>query len=73
MLNFIESTRLTSVQLISAAEPRQLTFEPIGSAVSFTLPAPTLAPGRNEIQWRALSLDGHVVEGSIIIVVRADR
>ena len=32
---------------------------------------PELAPGRNEIRWTALSADGHVIEGSLIIVLRA--
>jgi methionine-rich copper-binding protein CopC len=72
-LNFIEPTRLVSVTLATAGESRRLTFEPGGSSTTFTIAAPALASGRNEVQWRALSQDGHVVEGSLILVVRPSR
>lgn len=70
-LVFIEPTRLTSVTLVTAAGERRLDFAPSGSALEFHIDAPDLAAGRNEVQWRALSRDGHVVEGSIIVMVRA--
>lgn len=70
-LVFIESTRLTSVLLVNAAGERRLAFSPSGSALEFHVDDPDFAAGRNEVQWRALSLDGHVVAGSVIVVVRA--
>ncbi|MDZ4689680.1 copper resistance protein CopC [Terricaulis sp.] len=69
-LTFGEPTRLTSVAVATASGERRLNFTPSGSATTFTVPAPQLAAGRNEVRWRALSRDGHPVEGSIIIVVR---
>lgn len=69
-LTFGESTRLTSVAVATASGERRLDFTPSGSATTFTVAAPVLAAGRNEVRWRALSRDGHPVEGSIIIVVR---
>lgn len=72
-LTFVEPTRLTSLVLVTSAGEKRLTFTPSGSARSFTSARPPLLRGRNEIRWRALSQDGHVVEGSIIIVLRAPR
>jgi methionine-rich copper-binding protein CopC len=69
-LTFGEPTRLTSVAVATTAGERRLDFTPFGSATTFTVAAPNLAAGRNEVRWRALSRDGHPVEGSIIIVVR---
>lgn len=69
-LTFNEPTRLTSLVLVTTDGKRRLAFAPTRSARSFTTRAPRLALGRNEIRWRALSQDGHVVEGSIIIVLR---
>ncbi len=70
-LTFLEPARLTSLVLVTAAGEKTLAFTPKGSATSFTSPKPALVKGRNEIRWTALSRDGHVVEGSIIIVLRA--
>jgi methionine-rich copper-binding protein CopC len=69
-LTFSEPTRLTSVAVATASGERRLDFTPSGSATTFTVAAPNLTVGRNEVRWRALSRDGHPVEGSIIIVVR---
>ncbi|MEZ5958578.1 MAG: copper resistance protein CopC [Hyphomonadaceae bacterium] len=69
-LTFGEPTRLTSVAVATASGERRLDFTPAGSATTFTVASPQLAAGRNEIRWRALSRDGHPVDGSIIIVVR---
>ncbi|KQN07102.1 hypothetical protein ASE85_18665 [Sphingobium sp. Leaf26] len=72
-ITFLESASLTSLTLVTAAGERQMPFTPTGSALIFVSPKPGFAPGRNEIRWRALSRDGHVVEGSIIVVMRAPR
>jgi len=73
VINFNEPARLTSVVLVEAGMPeRKLAFTPpSGSANTFTMPAPNLGSGRNEIKWKALSKDGHPISGSIIIVIRS--
>lgn len=72
-LTFLERTRLTSLVLVTASGERRLAFKPGGSALTFTVANPALVRGRNEVRWRALSQDGHVVEGSIILVLRAPK
>jgi methionine-rich copper-binding protein CopC len=69
-LTFGELTRLTAVSVASADGERRLAFTPPGSATTYTIAAPNLSPGRNEIVWRVISRDGHPVTGSIIIVIR---
>lgn len=72
VINFSEPARLTSVVLLEPGLPdRKLDFGPSGMATTFTLPAPNLGSGRNEIKWKALSKDGHPIEGSIIVVIRS--
>lgn len=70
-LAFVEPARLTSLVLVNTAGERRLEFTPSGSAETFTAAKPGFAPGRNELRWKALSKDGHVIEGSIIIVLRS--
>jgi methionine-rich copper-binding protein CopC len=71
IINFNEPARLVSVVVANAsAAERKLQFTPAAEGVSFTIAAPALERGRNEIKWRALSKDGHPVSGSIIIVVK---
>lgn len=70
-LTFLEAVRLTSLVLVTTSSERKLQFAPSGSAVTFTVTRPDLAPGRNEVRWKALSDDGHVIEGSVIVVLRA--
>ena len=70
-INFEHPAHLTSVVLVQSGKPeRKLSFTPGGGATSFKLPDPNLEAGRNEIRWKALSGDGHVVAGSLILVVR---
>ncbi|WP_033921032.1 copper resistance CopC family protein [Sphingomonas sp. 37zxx] len=71
VLNFIEPSRLTSLVVVTATGERRLPFGPTGSGVTFTAQKPGFVRGRNEIRWRALSRDGHVIEGSIIVVLHA--
>lgn len=72
VIDFSEPARLTSVILIEPGMPdRKLDFTPGGMARTFTMPAPNLVSGRNEIRWKALSKDGHPIEGSIIVVIRS--
>ena len=66
-----EEARLTSVVAVAADETeRKLPFSPAGSALSFTVEAPGLAAGRNEVRWKALSKDGHPIAGTIILVIK---
>jgi copper resistance protein C len=72
VINFNEPARLVSVLITSVgAAERKLQFTPAGEAASFTIAAPALANGRNEIKWRALSRDGHPINGTIILVVKS--
>ncbi len=70
-INFNEAARITSIILIAPGQPeRKLDVMPSGSSTSFMVHDPKLATGRNEIKWKALSKDGHPIEGSIIIVIK---
>ena len=72
-IRFAHAARLTSVVLLGEdSQERRLDFTPGGSAVSFKLPEPDLGPGRNEIRWKALSDDGHVISGSLIYTIQSD-
>ena len=67
---FEHIAQLTSVTVVVAGqEPRKLGFTPLGNAFNFTLANPQLAPGRNEVHWKALSSDGHVIEGTLAFTV----
>lgn len=70
-IEFNESARLTAVIVASAdGSERKLAFAPESSDTVFTVEAPQLEEGRNEVRWTALSKDGHPIKGTIIIVVR---
>jgi methionine-rich copper-binding protein CopC len=70
-INFEHTTHLTSVVVLEAGKAqRSLAFTPSGGARSFRLPVPKLGPGRSEIQWKALSSDGHVVSGLLVLVIK---
>lgn len=70
-LHFNQAAQLTSATVAGADDKaaRKLEFTPTGSSDTFTITAPKLADGRNEIAWKALSKDGHVSAGSIKITV----
>lgn len=71
VINFSEPARLVSVIVTSqGAAERKLQFAPAAEAASFSVAAPKLASGRNEIKWHALSRDGHPISGTIILVVK---
>lgn len=69
-LTFRGEARLTSVVAVVNGAERRLEFTPKASATSFRIENPQLQPGRNEIQWKALSKDGHVVSGSLTFTVK---
>lgn len=69
-IHFEHPVHLTAVALLEGGKSeRKLEFTPHGSDTSFKLPNPDLHPGRNEIRWKALSSDGHVISGSLILVI----
>jgi copper resistance protein C len=68
---FKDAVQLTSVTVtVAGQEDRKLDFAPKASAQIFIIADPKLAKGRNEIKWRALSKDAHVMSGTVIYVVR---
>ena len=70
-VKFKDAVQLTSVMLVLPdGTKRKLTFTPATSAQQFSIAAPELANGRNELQWKALSRDGHVLSGSLAYVVK---
>jgi methionine-rich copper-binding protein CopC len=69
-ITFEHAAQLTSVILVSPGHAdRKLSFEPIGSSLEFKLATPNLAPGRNELHWKGLSSDGHVIEGTLVYTI----
>lgn len=70
-ITFAAPARLTAAVVTQAdGSERKLRFAPRGSASTFTIEDPALAIGRNEVRWTALSQDGHVVSGTIVLTVR---
>ena len=65
-MKFHHPVNLTSVVVVDASKAeRKLEFTPHAAATAFQLPTPQLAAGHNEIKWKGLSQDGHVVTGSL--------
>jgi len=70
-ISFRETARLTSVVVIEAGKTsRRLKFAPSGSATVFKIENPHLGPGSNQIHWKALSMDGHAIGGSLVLVIK---
>jgi methionine-rich copper-binding protein CopC len=71
-ITFKEAARLTSVVVHQEGKPeRKLAFEPKTSGTTFKIANPKLAEGKSEVHWIALSRDGHVVKGVIVLSVKA--
>jgi len=69
-ITFEHAAQLTSVIVVSPGHAdRKLGFEPIGSSLEFKLPTPNLTAGRNELRWKGLSSDGHVIEGTLVYTI----
>jgi methionine-rich copper-binding protein CopC len=69
-ITFEHIAQLTSVVVVTGVEtPRKLEFEPLGNAFNFKLVQPRFAPGRNEVRWKVLSSDGHVIGGTLVYTV----
>src|SRR5687768_6893008 len=70
-VQFKHAMQMTSVVVLDAAKSeRKLTFTPATSAALITINDPALQVGRNEIRWKGLSKDGHVITGTLVFVVR---
>src|SRR5262245_37999486 len=66
-ITFEHAAQLTSVIVVAPGHAdRKLSFQPIGSSLEFKLAEPNLAPGRNEVRWKGLSSDGHVIAGTLV-------
>jgi methionine-rich copper-binding protein CopC len=70
-MKFRHPINLTSVVVVDAGKgERKLEFTPHASAAVFKLTNPQLAAGRNELAWKGLSSDGHVVTGSLVFEIK---
>ena len=70
-IQFKHAVQMTSVVVLDAAKSeRKLTFTPATSAALITINEPALQPGRNEIRWKGLSKDGHVISGTLVFAVK---
>jgi copper resistance protein C len=70
-IQFKHAVQMTSVVVLDAAKSeRKLTFAPVTSAALITIDEPALQVGRNEIRWKGLSKDGHVISGTLLFAVK---
>jgi methionine-rich copper-binding protein CopC len=70
-IQFREEARMTSVVVVEPGKAaRKLAYTPNAAAMVFKIADAALGPGRSEIQWKALSKDGHVVSGAIVLVIQ---
>jgi copper resistance protein C len=70
-MRFHGPINLTAVVVVDASKAeRKIEFTPHGSATVFQLPNPQLAPGHNEVKWKGLSKDGHVVTGTLVYEIK---
>ena len=70
-ITFKHAMQMTSVVVVDAAKTeRKLAFTPATSAALITLNEPALQVGRNEIRWKGLSKDGHVISGTLVFAVK---
>ena len=71
-LEFRSQATLTSVVAVRADKSeRRLQFKPGARPGVFIVLEPKLEPGRNQIKWKGLSQDGHVISGSLIYTIQA--
>ena len=69
-MKFHHPLNLTSVVVVDAGKAeRKLEFTPHASATAFKVTNPQLGPGKNEVTWKGLSKDGHVVSGSLVFEI----
>ena len=68
-LTFGDEVLLTSVVKRVDGASTDLAYAPKAKAREFTVTAPDLATGENTLHWKALSPDGHVVEGDLTFTI----
>lgn len=68
-LTFGDNVLLTSAMKMNSAGHEDLKFGPRIKAKTFTIADPQLATGDNTVHWKALSADGHVVEGELTFTI----
>jgi methionine-rich copper-binding protein CopC len=65
-LKFKHAVQMTSIVVLEADKSeRKLAFTPTASTAVVTIDNPALHTGHNEIRWKALSKDGHVIKGTL--------
>ena len=70
-IKFEHAVQMTSVSVVAEhAAKRELTFAAVSGGTVITVENPALATGRNEIHWKALSKDGHVISGKLTYTIK---
>jgi methionine-rich copper-binding protein CopC len=70
-ITFEHAVQLTSVSVVAdKAAERKVTFTPTNASTAFTVDKPALVAGHNEVHWKALSKDGHVVTGKLTYTLK---
>ena len=70
-LQFHDAAHLTSVVAVGAdMSEHRLEFKAGANTHTFEVADPKLEAGRNEVRWKALSKDGHVISGVLIYVIK---
>ena len=70
-IKFKHAVQMTSIVLLEADKSeRKLAFAPTTGAALITIDKPGLHAGHNEIRWKALSKDGHVIDGTLVYVIK---
>jgi copper resistance protein C len=70
-IKFKHSVHMTSIVVIAVDQTeRKLTFSPTAGAETVIIDNPGLQVGRNEIRWTALSKDGHVINGTVVYIIK---
>lgn len=70
-ITFEHAVQMTSVSVVAEnAAERKLTFATASGGTVVTVANPGLAAGHNEIHWKALSKDGHVITGKLTYTIK---
>jgi copper resistance protein C len=70
-ITFEHAVQMTSISVVAEkAAERKVTFTPTTSSTVFTVDKPALTNGHNEVHWKALSKDGHVVTGKLTYTIK---
>jgi methionine-rich copper-binding protein CopC len=70
-IQFHEGAKLTSLVVLGAdKKERKLDFVASDKPNTFRVSDPKLTTGLNEIQWKALSKDGHVASGKLTYTIK---